>query len=353
MKILHTADIHLREYDDERWRTLEKLIEIGKKEKIEIFVISGDLFNKGINAENLRPKIREIFSNTGFKIVIIPGNHDRDSYKPGFYFGKDIEILMDLNKPFKHKDIIIWGMPYEPLEREEILSRIKSLAKKLPSDKKNILLYHGELIDAFFSRTDFGDEGEKRYMPIRLYDFKGLNIDYILAGHFHSKFNVRKLEDNGYFVYPGSPISITKKETGQRNINIFEVGKEPKEYPINTPHFEEVIIELDPVWGKKSMKIIKRKLENLHQDAKVILTVKGFINSKSIGMSENELVDKIGNLVKNRCDDPKYEFKDIETILEDDLFKKFSEKLGKSNFNEEKKKQMCDLAIKAMKEGLI
>ena len=52
MKILHTADIHLREYEDERWRALEKLIEIGRKERIGIFLVSGDLFDKDINAEN-------------------------------------------------------------------------------------------------------------------------------------------------------------------------------------------------------------------------------------------------------------------------------------------------------------
>jgi len=79
MKILHTADIHLKEYEDERWKALEKLIEIGKKEKVEIFAISGDLFNKDIDAENLRPKIRELFSYNGFQIILIPGNHDSDS----------------------------------------------------------------------------------------------------------------------------------------------------------------------------------------------------------------------------------------------------------------------------------
>jgi len=31
MKILHTADIYLREYEDDRWKMLQKLIEIGKK----------------------------------------------------------------------------------------------------------------------------------------------------------------------------------------------------------------------------------------------------------------------------------------------------------------------------------
>jgi len=62
MKVLHTADIHLREYGDNRWKALQKLIEIGKKEEVEVFVVSGDLFDKDIDAEVLRPKIREVFS---------------------------------------------------------------------------------------------------------------------------------------------------------------------------------------------------------------------------------------------------------------------------------------------------
>ena len=35
MKILHTADIHIRKYEDERWETLQKLIKIGKKKKLK------------------------------------------------------------------------------------------------------------------------------------------------------------------------------------------------------------------------------------------------------------------------------------------------------------------------------
>jgi len=61
IKILHTADLHIKQYGDERWKALQKLIEIGKREKIDIFVISGDLFNSGVNAENLRGQVREIF----------------------------------------------------------------------------------------------------------------------------------------------------------------------------------------------------------------------------------------------------------------------------------------------------
>ncbi|UCC96085.1 MAG: metallophosphoesterase, partial [Candidatus Omnitrophota bacterium] len=177
-------------------------------------VISGDLFDKDIDAETLRPKIREIFSGTGFKIILLPGNHDSEAYKSGMYFGEDAFILTNLNVPFEYSTVRIWGLPFEPIEGGKILSKLRSLASNLAMDKENILLYHGELLDTFFSRRDFGDEGDERYMPVKLSYFGDLDIDYVLAGHFHSKFDVRKLENGGYFVYPGSPISITKGEIG-------------------------------------------------------------------------------------------------------------------------------------------
>ena len=264
------------------------------------------------------------------------------------FFGEDVTILTDLNKPFEYKDTMIWGFPFEPIEGEKILDKLYSLAKKLAEDKTNILLYHGELIDAFFSRKDFGEEGEGRYMPVKLSYFKDLNVKYVLAGHFHSKFNMWKLENGGYFVYPGSPVSITKRETGQRKVNIFEVGKPPKEYSLDTPHFEEVLIEFDPFVEKKPLEIVKEHLEKRHPNAKIILTIKGYINSKKIGISEVKLVKQIKKIVKGKSVEEHFEFRDVCTILEDDLFKKFIEKLEQTNYSKEGKKQLRDLAIKAM-----
>lgn len=350
MKILHTADIHLKEYGDDRWKTLQTLIEIGKKEKVEIFVISGDLFDKGINAEILRPKIREIFSNNGFKIFLIPGNHDSESYKSGLYFGEDTVILTDLEKPFEHNDLMIWGFPFESIDTENIFQKLHLLANNLDQNKKNILLYHGELVDAFFSRKDFGEEGEERYMPVKLSYFKTLNLDYVLAGHLHSQFDVWKLENGGYFVYPGSPISITKKEKGKRKVNIFEVGEPPKEYILDTPYFEEVVIEFNPFMEKNPIDIVKERLEGFPLHAMIILTIKGYINSEKIKISEIELVEQLKEIIKDRCakGEFKLEFKDIHTILEDDLFKNFIDKLQQKNYNEKKKNQLIDVAIRAM-----
>jgi len=353
MRILHTADLHLKEYGDERWEALKKLINIANEERVDLFVICGDLFDKEVKAELLRSKIREIFSGNNFKIILLPGNHDKEVYESRFYFGEDVILLNNLNEPFEYKNLMIWGLPFEPIEGEKVFAKLYSLANKLTSNKTNILLYHGELLDTFFSRKDFGEEGKERYMPVKLSYFSDLNIKYVLAGHFHSRFEAWQLESGGYFIYPGSPVSITKKETGRRKINLFEIGKPPKEYFLDTPHFEEVLINLDPFLEKDPLEIINESLTDVHPQAKIILTVKGYINSNKIKKSESELVEEIKRFVKEKyfIEELKIEFKDLYKILEKDLFKKFMEKLEKACYEEERKRQMCEVLIRAMIEA--
>lgn len=351
MKILHTADIHLRQQEDQRWKTLRKLIDIGKEEKIKIFVISGDLFDRGVDAEKLRTKIRKLFSDNGFKIVIIPGNHDRNSFRHGLFFGDDTIILNDPLKPFELGGVRIVGLPFEQIEGEEILNKLSEIKRVLTDDKKNILLCHGELLDSFFSRRDFGEEGTDRYMPFWLYYFNDLNVDYVLGGHFHTAFDVRKLKNEGYFVYPGSPLSITKREIGQRKVNIFEVGKHPKEYPIDSPHFEKVFIEFSPFERASPVNQVNSIIKELHADAKAILRVGGYINRKEIKMTEIELKDNITEIAGKKCEEIVFEFSDIQEIIEDDLFEEFLNKLKNSDVEEERKKRLIEVAIKAMIEA--
>jgi DNA repair exonuclease SbcCD nuclease subunit len=353
MKILHTADIHLKKYEDERWNTLQKLIEIGKEENVEIFVISGDLFDKEIDAESLRSPIRQLFSNNSFKIVILPGNHDSNSYKGGMYFGDDANILTEFNQPFEYKDLKVWGLPFEPIKGDKILDKLYSLSSSFDTKMKNILLYHGELVDAFdsaYSRKDFGDEGEERYMPLKLSYLKDLNIKYVLAGHFHSKFEMWEFDTHKYFVYPGSPVSITKKEIGQRKVNLFELGSPPKEYSLDTFHYEELNIEFDPFEEINLLSKVNDEIKKLPSNSRIKLNIRGYINSEKIKINEDELVKKIKDIIKEKCDleDFNPEFKNISEIIEDDLFKNFKKKLDQNDYNEEKKKQLIDLAIKAM-----
>lgn len=347
MKILHTADIHLRRHEDERWKTLQSLIEIGKKEGIALFIISGDLFNKDIDAESLRPKIREIFSDNNFKIILIPGNHDFDSYKD-MYFGEDAIVLNNLNDTYDLGDARICGIPFRQAPEETVIDKLHLLADKLKDDKHNIILYHGELLDAFFPRSSYGDEGDLRYAPAKLSYFSSMNINYVLAGHFHSRFDVRSIEGGGYFVYPGSPISITRKELGPRKVNLFEVGGPPKEYQLDTPYFEEVTIELDPFKNKNPIDMVRESLERIPPQARVILLVKGYFNSEGSGISETELAEQIKKIASSRVVEDRLEFQDIRSILGDDLLKSFLDKLELTGYEEDKKKLLRNMVVKAM-----
>lgn len=349
MRILHTADLHLQTEGDSRWNALQTIIQVARSENVDLLVISGDLFDSGIEAESLRPGIRSIFSNTGFDTIVIPGNHDKDSYGEGLYFGDEITILSNTTPLEKYKEVRIVGIPFEQMISRELLARMRSLKDTLTPEKKNILLYHGELLDAFFSRDDFGDEGTGRYMPLKLSYLEGLNVDYVLAGHFHSKFLVRKLENNGYFVYSGSPISITRRETGIRKVNIFDVGSPPKDYNIDTPHFEEITITLDPTDSEHPLTTVKKNLSNLPSLSEVILTIDGAFNGKKFEMNESEFLSLLRKATKGiNIVDENIRFRDIQDIFEDDLFKAFEEKL--SSYPEDERKRLREIAIRAIVE---
>lgn len=348
MKILHSADIHLQKYKDERWESLHYLLQIGKKEKVKIFIISGDLFDRNLDAQNLRPHIRKIFSGNPFKVVIIPGNHDIQCFKIGMDFGQNAVVLNDIFTPLEYQGVRIWGIPFEPIKGEKLFQKLYIWGKKLNSEYKNILLFHGELLDTFYSRQDFGQEGEERYMPARLSYFHDLNLDYILSGHFHTRFEVKRLNKGGYFVYSGSPVSITQRELGQRKANLLEIGEAPVEYWLDTPHFQKIEVEFDPFKKEDPLQTVEESIKSLHPQAKLILKLSGFINSEQLGLTEKQLREKIEHMVKGRCVSLEPEFRDIRVILEEDLFINFEQKLHNLKLEETEKKHLRDLAIQAM-----
>ncbi len=348
MKVLHTSDIHLREYQDARWNALVEILRIGKEQNINFLAISGDLFDKDVHSEKLRPKLRQIFSDNDFKILIIPGNHDKDSFESGVYLGEDVVLFNDLKTPYITNNLVIWGFPFEYLEAEDIINKLREIRLELEKYETNILLLHGELLDAFFWSGDIGDEGDKRYMPVKLSYFSDLNFKYILAGHIHTKFEVWQLGEEKYFVYSGSPVSTTKKEIGRRRVNIFEIGKPPTDYEIDTDHYEEKIIEFDPFNLEDPLEIIRSNFVNLHPNAKIIMKLKGYLDCNRLETTEEEFHLKAKELVSRKLEDFIDEVQDISKILEDDLFKKFTKKTKEKELDEEQIKLMQEYTIRSM-----
>jgi exonuclease SbcD len=351
MRILHTADVHLNTLQDERWQTLTELLKIGQVEKIDLFVICGDLFDSESASEKLRPHLRSLFTGNGFSIVILPGNHDHLSYGEGKYFGGDVHVIQDPLEMLPFEDVVIRGLPFVPTSEKELLHRLRRMKSGFDVKKRNILLFHGELLDSFYSREDFGREGNERSMPVRLGSFEGIPLAYVLAGHFHSKFDIRLLPGGGYFVYPGSPVSVTRKETGQRRVNLLDVGSSPVERILDSPHYQVVDVELDPMDGRDPVAVLTERIGACHPRARVLLTVRGYINSRSGGFGEGELVGRMDRALKERCTEITYLFRDIGSVLEDELYREFLETLRQRGHDERGRQRLAHVALRAMMEA--
>lgn len=352
MKILHTSDLHLCEGAAERWAALDELTGLARRRGASVLAIAGDLFDQHADAALLRPRLRDIFSGGGFSTVILPGNHDYRAYRSGLFFGEGVRVIRHWREPVEAGGIRFWGMPYEPLSSAALALRLRELSTLIPEEGIDILLYHGELLDAFYAREDLGGEGPGRYMPARLDYFRDLPVSAVLAGHFHSRFTAWELSPGRFFVYPGSPVAVTRRETGPRKVHLWQVGASPEEIALDTFHFVEERLHLDPFASPRTdpVALLRRRLANLHPQARLLLTVEGFYNGQE-GGSEEELVKSLQQAAGEKLyGEPEFSFMDIGEILEDPLFRLFHRKLAATDYPGELKERIQKAVIRAMME---
>jgi len=351
MRILHTSDLHLQNIGDERWEALRTILNICKSEKVDVLVIAGDLFDSDEEGAQLRVEMRKLFNDATFKTIILPGNHDATMYSDGMYLGEGVEIITEYERPIELDGVAFFGLPFrkEYSTNDKVAEILADMSRKASSDKTNILIYHGDLLDLLFSKDDFGNE--EGYMPIKAADFDGTNFRYILAGHFHRTFNIYDLPNGGYFVYPGSPVSTTTKETGKRNVNIFTVGERPEPFSIDTFHYECINIHFDPLNDEHPVEIVDKACKSVDKNTKVILKVDGYVNCTKFDLNEKKIQDeidkKLGKFIEGVA---QYEFKDVSKILEDDIFKRFIQKLDAKNIDMNKRQGYIDLLISAFSQ---
>ncbi len=350
MKILHTADLHLNEQASERWDALVELVNLGRKYQVSALVIAGDLFDQDVAAETMRNKLRSIIGSSEFQTILLPGNHDHKAYRSGLYFGENVSVIHSWEEPVRLGELVFWGLPYERISKDRLVGRLREMALRMQAEEKNILLFHGELLDAYFSRQDMGNEGELRYMPAKLSYFEPLPLQYVLAGHFHSRYASWQIPGGGLFISPGSPVAVTRKETGRRMANLLVTGEAPVEINLDSFHFERITVTLDPYTAKDPLIDLDHKLDYLHPAAKVLLTVEGLFNGFALGMNEKELALKISEKAGQLCaGEPVLDFLDVRYVLEDDLFKKFMARLDQTDYPPKIREQAKELALQAFR----
>lgn len=352
MRLLHTADLHLKTTEDERWEALGAVLDKAAELEADALVVSGDMFDKHVEAQRLKTQLRPLFDKYATPVVILPGNHDKSGLHAGDFFGDRVTVLADSSHTVDVGDARIIALPFEDVGAGAVLERLHSLKASRREGASNIMLYHGELLDLIPGAGAFGDEDEREYMPVRASAFSGLGFDYILAGHFHRGYEVRQF-DGGYFVYPGSPVSVTRKETGERSAAYVETGKPPRPVPLDTFHYVEVDVVLNPFDRIDPIADIRRRLSGVHPKAAVYLTVRGFVDPEALGLTEKEFDAAVrrfeGDAVVKEV---VRSWRDVSAVMENELFKTFAARLQESGLTPELKSTVRDMVIDAMMETM-
>ncbi|MFW6153243.1 MAG: metallophosphoesterase family protein [Halobacteriota archaeon] len=273
--ILHTADVHLRRDEPERMAALRAVVELAESLDVDALTIGGDLFDRPRDVEALRSELRnDLFTDRGFEIVLIPGNHDLEAFRDDTFFGDACRVL--LGEPFETVELAegairLVGLPYTERPTDDLMV---ALTERDPFDGIEVLLFHCTL-DIGFRGDDLGDETTVRYFPVTPDELEALGFDYYLAGHHH---NPRQVDlESGTFVYPGTPASTRSTETGRRQA----VSLDPKGgigfHPLATHHLER---ETFPVLPGEEEAVLDRietwVAANVNPDTEATVVVEGF-----------------------------------------------------------------------------
>ncbi len=210
MKIAVTADVHLsyKDASPERYNALGNIFQQMREEKIGIFFIAGDLFDREFSNyadfENLCAKYPEI------QLHIIPGNHDSDINEKSIV-GDNIHIYTSPTILEIDSTCFLF-IPYA-----EHIGMGAMIAQKVREieGKKWILVGHGDYLSG---ARQVNPLEPGTYMPLSDKDLERFRPNKVLLGHIHKGTSLGRVS------YTGSPCGMGISETGRKKFLIYDTG---------------------------------------------------------------------------------------------------------------------------------
>lgn len=231
MKFVHFADLHLdTKFDSlsqiskmpekrrlEQRKVLKYLIEYVEINKIDVLLISGDLYEQKYIRKASIDYLNELFKKIpDTKIFISPGNHDpyiANSFYNTYNWNENVHIFKNKIEKIDLGEVNIYGLGFDNYYLED--SGIEKIKLDEP-EKINILITHSSL--------DGRGEDYKKYNPLSKSKLKKIGFDYIALGHTHKPYFDE--EQDQRIVYPGSLLSLGFDEPGSHGFISGEITKD-------------------------------------------------------------------------------------------------------------------------------
>ena len=291
MKILHLSDLHIGKsiheqcmLEDQKY-ILNQIIEEIKERKIEIIIISGDIYDRSVPPSDavivLNNFLKTLIKDIKIKVCVIAGNHDSKErlnfgseifaeeglYISSIYSGKidKIELQDEFGK------LNIYMLPYiKPIEvkqyfDEEVdISTYNNAVKKviekeeINENERNIILSHQFVtagnIEPEKSESEIRYLGGTENVDVSCYD----KFDYVALGHIHGPQRIGR--DTAR--YAGTMLKYSFSEVNQRKSLTIIDFKEKGNIDIN-------LIPLKPL---RDMRVIKGPIQELLKEENYINT---------------------------------------------------------------------------------
>lgn len=352
IKIIHAADFHLDSPFDalpdskaiqrrqELRQQLLRLSELISRERAELVLLSGDLFDSSLSYHETCETLLQVLSGISAQIFISPGNHDYYCPKSPYHHLRFPENVHIFSSPtprgvlLPELSVKVWGAGFNASLCPPLLRGFS-----VPEADRayiNIMVLHGAL-------------GGETYNPITEQEIAESGLDYLALGHVHTFSGIQRA-GNTFYAYPGCIEGRGFDETGPKGVISGTVSKGScalQFLPINLREYKTVTVDLT---GKSDLPAaVRAAAEGDGRDIiKLVLTgeYSGKIDSEQLCAA---LADRFFHVkVQNRTVLPR----DIWDSLEEDTLKGIFLQKMRTAYNGETDEDQRDKLMSAIRYGL-
>ncbi|MFC1987588.1 exonuclease SbcCD subunit D [Chloroflexota bacterium] len=181
-RMLHTSDLHLASLGDVGCRSLEAMVDLAIRNKVDLVMIAGDLFDHNRVDDNLVGFVVQQLQRLPVYVAVLPGNHDclvRDSvfFRDGLW--RNATNIQIFRKPegetlsFHGLGVSVWGKPI--VSHENDFRPLVGIPQHQCRGEWHITMAHG-----YYVGTDIYSY---RAFQISQQEIVNSGQDYIALGH--------------------------------------------------------------------------------------------------------------------------------------------------------------------------
>lgn len=268
MKILHTADLHLRNEQD--IPALRAVLRTAQNEGAGLVLIAGDLFDASADGRSLEAALLPLWQEYKGDVLIVPGNHDIKYLKNRRELAENVTVASA--EPFslcKVENTVFLCVPYQANKS------LKDIA--LPRHEADALVTHGT----------FGSDAEGRYFPISPADIAG-KYRYAALGHYHTWFD--KYIEGCLAVNPGAPRQTRRSDRGARYVSLVDSNSwltERIELPVSFTEYKTLAVSVLDSHAEIAERIAaSAAFLSQHALAQLHLTIKGSLVYSELSLAK-------------------------------------------------------------------